>query len=52
MLLCLEYGIDGSNGTNLKIAIIQVIFNNGVKQHSNVFFKKLLSFGIIGVDFF
>jgi len=52
MLLCLECVIDGSNATNLKIVIIQVIFNNGVKQHSNALFKKLLSFDVNGVDYF
>jgi hypothetical protein len=51
-MLCLEYVIDGYNATNLKIVIIQVIFNNGVKQHFDVFFGKLLSFGVNGVDFF
>jgi hypothetical protein len=52
MLLCLECVIDGSNATNLKIVTIQVIFHNGVKQHFDVLFKKLLSFDINGVDFF
>jgi hypothetical protein len=52
MLLCLECVIDGSNATNLKIVIIQVIFNNGVMQHFDVLFRKLLSFGINEVNFF
>jgi hypothetical protein len=52
VLLCLECVIDGSNATNLKIVIIQVIFNNGVKQHFDVISKKLLSFGVNGIDFY
>ncbi len=52
MLFCLQCVIDGSNATNLNIVIIQVIFNNGVKQHFDVIFRKLLSFGVNGIDFF